>query len=125
MNIVRLGNLKQSHNKSPKFSELSPSTFLVIRFQINPSAPRILQKQNSLQMGQIFSSMRTLVIRWFCFSRILQVRPLHHLDATPNPTLIPLQLAGLRGGLATGNLMRTLMDNYHDCELLNLGYTSK
>jgi hypothetical protein len=53
------------------------------------------------------------------------VRPLHHLDAAPNPTLIPLQLAGLRGGLATGNLMRTLIDNYHDCELSNRGYTSK
>jgi hypothetical protein len=53
------------------------------------------------------------------------VRPLHHLDATPNPILIPLQLAGLRGGLATGNLMRMLIDDYHDCEFLNLGYTSK
>jgi hypothetical protein len=53
------------------------------------------------------------------------VRPLHHLDATSNPTSMPLQLAGLRGSLATGNLMQTLIDNYRDCELLNLGYTSK
>ena len=104
---------------------MSLPTFLVIRFQVNPSAPRILEKQNSLQMGQIFPSMRTIVIRWFCFSRLLQVRPLHHLDATSNPTSMPLQLAGLRGSLATGNLMQTLIDNYRECELLNLGYTSK
>jgi hypothetical protein len=38
---------------------------------------------------------------------------------------MPLQLAGLRGSLATGNLMQTLIDNYRECELLNLGYTSK
>lgn len=49
----------------------------------------------------------------------------HHLDATPNPTSIPLWLAGLRGGLATGNLIRMLIDDDHDRELLNLGYTSK
>jgi len=51
-------------------------------------------------MSQIFSRSRTLVIRSFCFSRILQARPLHHIDAAPNPTLIPLNLAGLRCGLA-------------------------
>src|SRR6516225_7814345 len=61
---------------------------------------RILEKQNSLQMSQIFSRSRTLVFRSFCFSRILQARPLHHVDAAPNPTLIPLNLAGLRRGLA-------------------------
>src|SRR6516164_1768182 len=111
------------------------------------SAARILEKQNALQMSQIFSRSRTLVIRSFCFSRILQAgprnpkvlnsktnsirgheskptrdmaiasgdspgpltftrfgpakaRPLHHVDAAPNPTLIPLNLAGLRRGLA-------------------------
>ena len=36
---------------------------------------RILEKQNSLQMSQIFSRCRTLVIRSFCFSRILQAGP--------------------------------------------------
>jgi len=111
------------------------------------SATRILEKQNCLQMSQIFSRSHTLVIRSFCFSRILQAgprhpkvlnsktssirgheskpkrdmttgsgdlpgpltftnfgpakaRPLHHVDAAPNPTLIPLNLAGLRRGLA-------------------------
>ena len=34
---------------------------------------RILEKQNSLQMSRIFSDSRTLVIRWFCFSRILVI----------------------------------------------------
>jgi hypothetical protein len=29
-----------------------------------------------------------------------KARPLHHVDAAPNPTLIPLNLAGLRRGLA-------------------------
>src|SRR6516225_9868678 len=53
----------------------------------------ILEKQNSLQMSQIFSRSRTLVIRSFCFSRILQAKPLHHVDAAPNPTLIPLNLS--------------------------------
>jgi hypothetical protein len=28
---------------------------------------RILEKQNSLRMSQIFSCIRTIVIRWFCF----------------------------------------------------------
>jgi hypothetical protein len=32
---------------------------------------RILEKQNGLQMSQLFSCIRTLIIRWFCFSRIL------------------------------------------------------
>ena len=51
--------------------------------------------------------------------------PLHHVDAAPNPTLIPLGLAGLRRGLARGNLMRTLTNDYNDCVFPNLGYTSK
>jgi len=29
-----------------------------------------------------------------------KARPLHHVDAAGNPTLIPLNLAGLRRGLA-------------------------
>jgi len=60
---------------------------------------RILEKQNWSQMGQIFFSIRALIIRCFYFSRIL-ARPLHHVGAAPNPTLIPLDLAGLRRGLA-------------------------
>jgi hypothetical protein len=125
MNIVRLGEPKAKSSQVAKISELSPPTFLVIRFQVSPPVPRILEKQDSLQMGQIFSSMRTLVIRWFCFLRILQVRPLHHLDATPNPTLIPLQLAGLRGASLQEIWMQPLIDNHRDCELLNFVYTSK
>ena len=35
---------------------------------------RILEKQNTLPMSQIFSRSRTLVIRSFCFSRILEQR---------------------------------------------------
>jgi hypothetical protein len=113
--------------------------------ELTPS--RILEKQNSLQMSQIFSRSRTLVFRSFCFSRILQAgprnpkvlnsktssiseheskpkcdmaiasgdlpgpltftkfgpakaRPLRHVDAAPNSTLIPLNLAVLRRGLA-------------------------
>ena len=53
------------------------------------------------------------------------MRPLHRLDATSNPTSMPLQLAGLRAASLQENLMQTLIDNYRDCELLNLGYTSK
>src|SRR6516165_7469650 len=34
---------------------------------------RILEKQNSLQMSQIFSRSRTLAIRSFCFSRVLVI----------------------------------------------------
>jgi len=60
---------------------------------------RILEKQNWSQMGQIFFSIRALIIRCFYFSRIL-ARPLHHVGAAPNPTLIPLNLAGLRRGFA-------------------------
>ena len=60
---------------------------------------RILEKQNWSQMGQIFFSIRALIIQCFYFSRIL-ARPLHHVGAAPNPTLIPLDLAGLRRGLA-------------------------
>jgi hypothetical protein len=33
---------------------------------------RILEKQNWLQMSQIFSPLLALISRWFCFSRILQ-----------------------------------------------------
>jgi hypothetical protein len=33
---------------------------------------RILEKQKSLQMSQVFSCVCRLVIRWFCFSRILR-----------------------------------------------------
>src|SRR6516225_11267681 len=58
---------------------------------------RILEKQNSLQM--MFPHISHF--RSICFSRILQARPLHHVDAAPNPTLIPLTLAGLRPGLAS------------------------
>src|SRR4029077_13174497 len=32
-----------------------------------PPDARILEKQNSLRMSQIFSCIRTIVIRWFCF----------------------------------------------------------
>ena len=32
---------------------------------------RILEKQNRLQMSQVFFRVRALIIRWFCFSRIL------------------------------------------------------
>src|SRR5260370_40051191 len=38
-------------------------------------ATRILEKQKSLQMSQVFPCVCALVIRWFCFSRILTAGP--------------------------------------------------
>jgi hypothetical protein len=46
----------------------------ILGLRMSPDA-RILEKQNSLRMSQIFSCIRTIVIRWFCFSRILQAGP--------------------------------------------------
>jgi hypothetical protein len=60
---------------------------------------RILEKQNGLQMSQVFSYSR-IGIRWFCFSMIL-ARPLHPTAGAFNAILIPLDLADLRRGLAS------------------------
>src|SRR5215471_14309146 len=53
------------------------------------SSIRILEKQNWLQMSQVLFLVRTLIISWFCFSRIL-------IGAAPYATLRSLHLAGLR-----------------------------
>jgi hypothetical protein len=60
---------------------------------------RVLEKQNWLQMSQVFFCIRTLIIRLFCFSRILS-EAASPIDAAPNATLRSLHLAGLRRGLA-------------------------
>jgi hypothetical protein len=57
---------------------------------------RILEKQDRLQMSPVFSCMRTLIIRWFCFSRILvlQNHPVRFLDFS-HPDITALKRGAL------------------------------
>src|SRR5690349_16131434 len=55
---------------------LPESTPLVRRYSCGCGA-KILEKQKWLQMSQVFFCIRTLIVRRFCFSRILQAGPLN------------------------------------------------
>ena len=43
--------------------------------RLNTDQSRILEKQKSLEMSQVFCCVCTLGMRWFCFSRILKAGP--------------------------------------------------
>src|SRR5262245_16432625 len=63
--------------------------------------PGILEKQNHLMINARIQKKLDSSATSFCFSRILQARPLHPIGAPRNVRLRSLHLAGLRGGLAT------------------------
>jgi hypothetical protein len=64
------------------------------------SEDRILEKQNSLQMSQDFSCIRTLILTWSCFSRILSEAALPNRRSSKRRLEIA-HLVGLRCGLAS------------------------
>jgi len=76
--------------------------------QAGPRNPKVLNSKTNSIRGHESKPTRDMAIASgdspgpLTFTRFgpAKARPLHHVDAAPNPTLIPLNLAGLRRGLA-------------------------
>jgi hypothetical protein len=65
------------------------------------TAARILEKQDRLRVSQVFFSVSVhQPSDGLAFQGFYKARPLHPTGAAPNLTMLPLDLAGLRRGLA-------------------------
>jgi hypothetical protein len=73
------------------------------------SFARIREKQNRLQRSQVFSVSAHRPSDGLAFQGFYRARPLHPTDTAPNPTMLPLDLAGLRRGLARGGFSFALV----------------
>ena len=60
----------------------------------------MLEKQNGLQMSQVFFLVRALSSGGFAFEEFYRTRPPQPTGTAPSATFVPLDLADLRRGLA-------------------------
>ena len=113
--IVIGTRILEKQNSLQMSQNFSHARTLVIRLlcfsrilQAGPRNPKVLNSKTSSIREHESKPKRDMAIgsgdlpRPLTFTNFgpAKARPLHHVDAAPNPTLIPLSLAGLRRGLA-------------------------
>jgi len=113
--IVIGTRILEKQNSLQMSQNFSHARTLVIRLlcfsrilQAGPRNPKVLNSKTSSIREHESKPKRDMAIgsgdlpRPLTFTNFVpaKARPLHHVDAAPNPTLIPLSLAGLRRGLA-------------------------